>query len=61
MKELPDKDLLRPEEVAEYLSVSVKTIYGWIDIGKINAVRIAGSKVLRIERKVAEKLILPAT
>lgn len=53
MSELPKKALLRPDEVARYYSVSVRTIYDWIDSGQIKAVRIAGGKLLRIKREEA--------
>lgn len=59
MSTLPNKELLRPDEVAEYFSVSAKTIYRWIDEGKIAAVKIAGS-LTRIERKAVLKLKKPA-
>ena len=51
MTALPDKELLRPDEVAKYLSISVKTIYGWIAEGKMEAVKIGPSRLLRIRRK----------
>jgi excisionase family DNA binding protein len=57
---LPKKDLLRPEEVAAYFSMSVKTLYGWIAEGKIEAVRIGPSRVLRITKEAVEKIIQPA-
>ena len=48
MSELPRKDLFRPDEVAEYFSVSAKTIYLWIDQGKLKAEKIVGTvRVLR--------------
>jgi excisionase family DNA binding protein len=60
MTDLPNKTLLRPDEVAAYLSVSVKTLYGWIATGKIDAVRIGPSRLLRIKREVAENMNPPA-
>jgi len=56
---LPNKELLRPDEVATYFSVSVKTIYRWIDEGKLEAVKVA-ERITRIERKAALKLKRPA-
>jgi excisionase family DNA binding protein len=50
---LPDKPLLRPDEVAKFWSVSVKTIYRWIDTGIIQAVKKGGT--VRIPRSEAEK------
>ena len=58
MSELPNKELLRPDEVAKYLSVSRKTIYLWIDTGKLDAVRI--SRLIRIPRKSVLDLQKPA-
>lgn len=49
MDKLPDKELLRPDEVADYLSVTRKTIYYWIDIGKLEAVKI--ERLIRIPRE----------
>lgn len=59
MSTLPNKELLRPDEVAVYFSVSVKTIYRWIDEGKLEAVKVA-ERITRIERKAALKLKRPA-
>ncbi|MHB8123156.1 MAG: excisionase family DNA-binding protein [Desulfuromonadaceae bacterium] len=39
---LPRKDLLRPDEVAAYYGVTVSTVRGWIRMGKLEAVEIAG-------------------
>ena len=55
---LPNKELLRPDEVAKYLSVSRKTIYLWIDTGKLDAVKI--SRLIRIPRKSVLDLQKPA-
>jgi excisionase family DNA binding protein len=49
MTDLPDKTLLRPDEVAAYYSVKVRTVRGWIATGKLDAVKIAGG-LLRIRR-----------
>ena len=59
MTALPDKELLRPDEVAAYYSVSVKTVRGWIAIGKIDAIKIAGG-LLRIPRSAINKIESPA-
>jgi excisionase family DNA binding protein len=53
MTVLPAKSLLRPDEVAEFWRVSTKTIYRWIDIGILEAVKKGGT--LRITREEAEK------
>ena len=54
MKEIPPKVLLRPDEVAAFWKVSVKTVYRWIDIGILSAVKKGGT--IRVPRKEAEKL-----
>ena len=53
MKTLPEKELLRPEEVADFWSVSVKTIYRWIDLGIIPAEKKGGT--VRVRHSEAEK------
>jgi excisionase family DNA binding protein len=51
---LPDKELLRPDEVAKFWRVSVKTIYRWIEIGIIPGVKKGGT--VRVRRDEAEKV-----
>ena len=58
MTELPNKSLLRPDEVAAYYSVSVKTVRGWIATGKLEAIKIAGG-LLRIKKDEVEKIESP--
>ena len=53
MTTLPEKSLLRPDEVAAFWSVSVKTIYRWIDLGILEAVKKGGT--VRVPRENAEK------
>lgn len=53
MTTLPEKSLLRPDEVAAFWSVSVKTIYRWIDLGILDAVKKGGT--VRVPRENAEK------
>lgn len=50
MSELPNKALLRPDEVAAYLQVSRRTVYLWIDLGKMEAVRLPGGGI-RVKRE----------
>lgn len=58
MKTLPEKELLRPEEVADFWSVSVKTIYRWIDLGIIPAEKKGGTvRVRRVEAEKGEPVI----
>jgi excisionase family DNA binding protein len=51
--DLPDKDLLRPDEVAKFWRVSVKTVYRWIDIGIMPGVKRGGT--VRVPKEEAEK------
>jgi len=52
---LPNKALLRPDEVATYLSLRPKTVYGWIATGKLPAEKIFGT--IRVKRSELEKII----
>jgi excisionase family DNA binding protein len=52
---LPDKTLLRPDEVAEFLSVSVKTVYRWYHAGVIDGTKFQRS--LRIYRESVVRLL----
>ena len=60
MTDLPDKSPLRPGEVAIYLSISVKTVYGWIAEGKLDAVKVGPSQSIRITREAVKNIIQPA-
>jgi excisionase family DNA binding protein len=48
-KDLPEKKLLRVDEAAEYFSVDKRTIRAWIAQGKLTAEKLAGS--VRISRE----------
>ncbi len=39
---MAEKEFLSAQELAEFLSIKVKTIYGWTDAGKIPAYKING-------------------
>jgi excisionase family DNA binding protein len=54
---LPDKELLRPDEVAKYLSLSRSTIYGWIQTGRLDAKKVGGS--VRVKREDVVTIISP--
>ena len=54
-RDLPDKTLLRPRDVAAFLSVSLKTVYRWYRQGLITGIKVRGS--LRIYRGSIVKLI----
>lgn len=56
---IPKKDLLRPDEVARYFSLSVRTIYNWIDIGKLPAQRIGPFRTIRVRKEDMEMVIHP--
>jgi len=55
MTDLPNKTWFRPREVAEYLSLHRKTIYLWVNEGKIDAVRLIG-KTIRIHRNEIKRV-----
>lgn len=55
MTNLPDKAYYRPDEIAEYFNVSRRTVYVWIDTGKLQAVKVAGTTV-RISREAVTTL-----
>ncbi|HOL51483.1 MAG TPA: helix-turn-helix domain-containing protein [Bacillota bacterium] len=60
MNTLPNKALLRPDEVADYFSVNVRTVYLWIEEGIIqNAIRVT-KKTIRIPREEAIRIQKPA-
>jgi len=59
MTDLPNKKYLTPQEVASHYGIKLKTLYGWIAEGKVDADRIGPGKVLRIKRETAEQLAQP--
>ncbi|MFQ5589212.1 MAG: helix-turn-helix transcriptional regulator [Nitrospiria bacterium] len=54
------KRLLRPDEVAESLSVSKWTVYRWVEEGKLKGTKL-GAGVLRIFSDSVEDLIQERT
>jgi excisionase family DNA binding protein len=54
-RDLPDKTLLRVNDVARFLGVSLKTIYRWYHLGEIRGAKIKGS--LRIYRASIVQLL----
>lgn len=50
MTDLPEKNLLRPDEVAEYFSVTKRTVYIWIAEKKLDVELTPGGS-LRIKRE----------
>jgi len=53
MTDLSNKELLRPDEVARFWRVSVKTVYRWIDMGIIPGVKKGGT--VRVPREDVEQ------
>ena len=53
------KDYYRPDEVAIYFSISRRTVYRWIETGKIEAVKVG--KMLRVSREALENIIIKKT
>lgn len=52
-----EKEFFTPVEVAEKLSISVKTLYAWIAEGKIEAVYVGPSKkLIRLHKIVVESI-----
>ena len=58
MTDLPDKKYFTPQEVADFFNIKVKTIYGWIAEGKMEAERIGPNNngPLRIKKEIAKQL-----
>jgi excisionase family DNA binding protein len=56
MTDLPNKPLLRADEVAPFLRVTRKTIYLWVQEGKLQGYKVNG--VVRIPRSGVLKFII---
>jgi excisionase family DNA binding protein len=48
MSTLPEKDLLTVDEVAEYFTITTKTVYRWIEKGALISIKVGG--IIRIPR-----------
>ena len=57
MSGLPKKEWLRVDQVCEHYQIPRSTLYSWIDSGKLPASRIGESKLIRIHRDDAEKIM----
>ena len=53
---LPDKALLRPDEVAEFFSVTERSVYNWCDAGLLEST-VVGSGTMRIFRASVIKMV----
>ena len=60
MKELPEKLHYRPDEVAEYFSIKLSSLYQWIAEGKVKAIRPAGQRAVRISKEEIDRMKVPA-
>jgi excisionase family DNA binding protein len=54
--DLPDKTLLRVDEVAGFFSVTERTVYRWCEEGSLESTLING-KLLRILRQSVLKMV----
>lgn len=54
--DLPEKTLLRVDEVARFFGVAPKTVYGWCDMGIVEAINVNGG-TLRIFRESVVRLM----
>lgn len=61
MQGLPNKSLFRPDEVAEYFGYTRKTIYNWIERGKIVPKRNIINNHIRIPREEIEGIVRLST
>lgn len=61
IKFLPNKDLFRVDEVAEFLSVHIRTVQRWIDEGRIDDVIRLPGRGVRIARTTIMKIIDQST
>lgn len=59
MIDVSEKQFFSPDEAAEFLGVHVQTIRGYIRMGKLPALRLAGERALRIKREDLLALLEP--
>jgi len=57
--EFSEKQFFSPDEAAEFLGVHTQTIRGYIRMGKLPALRLAGERALRIQRDDLLALLEP--
>jgi len=53
---LPDKAFFRPDEIADYFGVAKRTVYVWIDTGRLRSIKVAGTTV-RISREALLEIV----
>jgi len=53
MTTLPNKDLLRPDEVAYFFSVTRKTVYLWVEQEILDGVKVGG--ILRVTKDSVDR------
>ena len=54
---LPNKDLLRIDEVAEYFQVTDETIRLWVEHGHLEVLRPGPGRIMRITKESVDKCI----
>jgi excisionase family DNA binding protein len=52
-----DRDLLTPEQVAEYLQVHVETVRRWLRSGELRGVNLGGRARWRVRREDLQRFV----
>jgi excisionase family DNA binding protein len=55
-EELPHKRYYTPKEVAVIFNVKIKTLYSWMQEGKVAFIVPAGGRLKRISREEVERM-----
>jgi len=58
LENLPERPYYKPQQIAVFYNVHVRTVYGWISEGKLEAVKVGGS--MRIPRQAVKEFARPA-
>ena len=56
IKDLPQKRYYTPNEVAVIFNVKIKTLYSWMQEGKVAFIVPAGGRLKRISREEVERM-----
>jgi excisionase family DNA binding protein len=56
IKDLPQKRYYTPNEVALYFNMKIKTLYSWMQEGKVAFIVPAGGRLKRISREEVERM-----